>query len=539
MSDTGIKIFLVEDEFVVRDGIKNNVDWEGHGYIFCGEASDGELAYPLIKKLQPDIIITDIKMPFMDGLELSRLIKKEFPKMEIIILSGFAEFEYARQAIKLGIASYLNKPIDGEELIKAVDQLSEKIKRAKSEELLKSKYEQENEENRRKELSNLFNKLCSPVSSTSEIMKDAEALSIDLSAISYSVILLRTQSVNHSVGEYSGSMVRLDEKLGAIANGKRCLVFDRGVEGKAIIVMGDSEEELEHSEETLLKELKDAFSEYPNIKYFAAVGNCVGRLSDISKSYESASRAFAYQYLLGDNMIVGNETVAQGLQSINEIDPSKLEKIKIDEFLKTGNADETEYFVEEFFNNVGRNAMESALFRQYVALDTYFCAAGFIGKLGVDKSEIEPLDPEGNILKSADATISYVKRVIEKTISIRNEISNNRYSEIVKEAMAYIDSNYTNDELSLNELAAHVNVSPNHLSMIFSQETGSTFIRYLTDLRIEKAKTLLKTTALRSSDIGSRVGYKDPHYFSFIFKKIMGVTPTSYREGKKPENENN
>ena len=102
-----LKVFLVEDEFVMREGIKNNIDWVLHGYEFCGEASDGELALPMIQKNKPDIVITDIRMPFMDGLTLSKLVKKELPDTEIIILTGYEEFEYAKEAISIGVASYL------------------------------------------------------------------------------------------------------------------------------------------------------------------------------------------------------------------------------------------------------------------------------------------------------------------------------------------------------------------------------------------------------------------------------------------------
>ena len=122
-----IKVFLVEDEIVMRNGIKNNIPWEKEGLEFAGEASDGELAYPLIRKVQPDILITDIRMPFMDGLELSELVKKEFPRIKIIILSGYNEFDYAKQAIHIGVTDYLLKPITAAKLLEAVKKVEAKM----------------------------------------------------------------------------------------------------------------------------------------------------------------------------------------------------------------------------------------------------------------------------------------------------------------------------------------------------------------------------------------------------------------------------
>ena len=124
-----IKVFLAEDEFIVRQGIKNNIDWEKNGFEFCGEASDGELAFPIICREKPDIVITDIRMPFMDGLVLSRLIRRELPQTKIIILSGHEEFEYAKAAIQIGVEEYLLKPIRGEELLQVVNHVAEKIRR--------------------------------------------------------------------------------------------------------------------------------------------------------------------------------------------------------------------------------------------------------------------------------------------------------------------------------------------------------------------------------------------------------------------------
>ena len=165
-----LKVFLVEDEFVVREGIKNNIDWASKGYEFCGEASDGELAFPMIQKLKPDIVITDIRMPFMDGLMLSRLIKKELPWVEIIILTGYEEFEYAKEGIKIGIAQYLSKPVSGEALLKEVDAVAVRIEEKSKEREIKEKYMKEMEENLHKERKELFQYLVTGNKSVAELL---------------------------------------------------------------------------------------------------------------------------------------------------------------------------------------------------------------------------------------------------------------------------------------------------------------------------------------------------------------------------------
>ena len=140
-----LKVFLVEDEVVMRNGIKNNIPWEQEGFEFAGEASDGELAYPLIKKEKPDILITDIRMPFMDGLELSRLVKKELPQIKIIILSGYNEFDYAKTAINIGVTDYLLKPISSAKLLEAVKKVADMIEKEQDNARLIKRYEKEME----------------------------------------------------------------------------------------------------------------------------------------------------------------------------------------------------------------------------------------------------------------------------------------------------------------------------------------------------------------------------------------------------------
>src|SRR5512141_2164887 len=127
------KVFFVEDEIITREGIRDNVDWKAYGFEFCGEASDGEMALPLLRTAQPDVLITDIKMPFMDGLQLSKIIRERMPWVKIIILSGHDEFEYAQQAIKLGVTDYLLKPITVQNLQTALQKLTVQLNRERDE----------------------------------------------------------------------------------------------------------------------------------------------------------------------------------------------------------------------------------------------------------------------------------------------------------------------------------------------------------------------------------------------------------------------
>lgn len=538
-----LKVFLVEDEFVVREGIKKNVDWKSHGYEFCGEASDGELAFPMIQKLKPDIVITDIKMPFMDGLELSRLIKKELPWTEIIILSGYEEFEYAKEGIKIGIAEYLLKPISGEDLLKEVDALSVKIEEKRKEREIKEKYAREMEENFLKARKDFFQYLVSGAKTAAELLETADRLGIDISSIWYNIMLFKVQSTNHSYDEYSGSLIKIEEKIKELDDNKHILVFDRNLEGKAFLFKADTEEELEKIQHEYISRMKEILAGYDHIRYFGGIGVPVNRMRELRASFERASHAFAHRYLVKDSLILSCGEIEQGMGlekeefNISNVNPKQIEKGKIEEFLKVGDKDEVVYFVDEFFKDLGNSAMKSKIFRQYITMNTYFCVVDFVEELNFSRDEIESLDVNSVILQSQEKTMEYVIRILTQALELREKTASNRYGDIVNEVMRYIEENYADEELSLNLLASHVNFSPNHLSMVFSQQTGQTFIKYLTDFRMNKAKELLRCSGKRSSEIGLEVGYKDPHYFSHMFKKTQGMTPTQYRSGKNVEEE--
>jgi len=538
-----LKVFLVEDEFVVREGIKRNIDWQANGYEFCGEAGDGELAFPMIQKVKPDIVITDIRMPFMDGLELSRLIKKEFPWMEIVILTGFEEFEYAKEAISLGVGKYLLKPISGDELLKEIADVAEKINEKKKEQEIRKKYEAEMEENLLKEKKELFQHLVTGSKSMTELLEIAEKLNMDLSALWYNIILFKVQSTNHAPEEYSKRMIAIEEKIKFLADEPDVICFDRNLEGKALLFKADSVEELEVMQKKYISGLENELAGNDRYRYFGGIGKPVNRLRELPLSFESASHAFAQRYLIKENCILDSKAMEKVSAAekeefdIHNIDPKELQSERVREFLKLGNKDETVYFVDEFFKRQGTSALNSTIFRQYIVMDVYFCVASFLEELQIGREEISSFDVNYELLQSKEHAVEYVTRIIEKAVELREKNSSNRYGTIVDQVKKYIEEHYEEEELSLNLLASYVNFSPNHLSMIFSQQTGQTFIRYLTDYRMNKAKELLRGTSMRSSEISLEVGYKDPHYFSYLFKKTQGLTPTQYRGKKSSEGE--
>ena len=531
-----IKVFLVEDEFVVREGIKKNIDWASHGYEFCGEASDGELAFPMIKKEKPDIVITDIRMPFMNGLELSKLIKKEMPWIEIIILSGFEEFEYAKEGIKLGVAQYLTKPISGDDLLKEIDALSHKIEENKREREIREKYLSEMKENTISERKEFFEKLVIGTQSAADLIQSAEKIGINISSSYYNIMLIKASTVSHSQDEFSHRLISIEEETERITDESSIIAFDRDLEGKAYLFKADSREEIEENTANYIEKLKDVFAKYEGVRYFGAVGKCVERLGDVPKTFEAASKAFTKRYFSQTSEFVWSEEIEDRDISLDQfdvehLDVKQLDRSKIKEFLKFGDGTETEYFVDEYISGLGVNAIQSQIFRQYIIMDVYFSVVEFVDSILPEKDHQLLNGYKPDLIRTADESIAYMASIINKGIEIREGNVSGHNNDVVDSIMRYIDENYADDTLSLNSMASHVNFSPNHLSMVFSQQTGNTLIKYLTDFRMNKAKELLKCTNKKSSEISIMVGYKDPHYFSYLFKKTQGVTPTQFREG--------
>lgn len=535
-----MKVFLVEDEYIVREGIKNNIDWEKNGYDFCGEASDGELAFPMISEKRPDIVITDIRMPFMDGIELSRMIKEEYPEIKIIILSGHEEFEYAKAAIQIGVEEYLLKPINGDELLQVVNRVAQKIK--EENESRETLQEGEGDENFEYAKRQLLSSLIDDNASLSDAMEQGKKIHLNLMAQCYNIMMLKLQRKNKEQG-FSQRILELYKTMEDTLKEQdgQSIMFDRAPEGKVILFMGSGEEEIRRNMDVFAGQFREILPEYEDVTYFGSVGVPVMRLRELGESYEAASHGFSYRFLTEPNQFVDNHTVFDQARnekkfscSIGSVDIQNLDKQKIESFLKGGEMDEIQFFVEEYMKNTGDAGKNSMIFRQYIVMDMFFAASHFLTQITDGREQLgEPFEsPEQmqKIVSDLEATVVYIKELFTKVMQVRDAQTTEHNSDVVENAKKYISENYHDEELTLNTVAHEVNVSPNHLSAMFSQKTGQTFVKYLTDVRMHRAKELLKCTSKRSNEICEEVGYRDPHYFSHLFKKNVGCSPIQYRE---------
>ena len=542
-----LKTFLVEDEVVIREMIKKMIPWEQYGFELAGEASDGEMALPLILKSKPDLLITDIKMPFMDGLTLCKLVKKELPNIKIVILSGYDDFNYAKQAISIGVEDYLLKPITKNAFIERLEEIHNRYEHEKTQMEYYEKFKLEMQEYERNASRDFFESLVRADSNLEEIYQRADRLNLDIVAEAYNILIFTPDtsdsSCNLSEG-YSDWEAEVHKKIeNYFLSHPVAMLFRHQVFSYAILVKGQRDT-IEKNTRECVKTIQKIIEETSaNVDWFVAVGEEADRLSRIKQSYHTAARTYAFRYLYEGHILYYNmlEQVKENSADTSKTEAVQLKNVNINalnpeilqKFLSSGLEDEVDSFVHDYFHAIGREPMESLVFRNYVVLNIRFSVLSFLKKMGYDDGELSREETDDIVAKtsqSTEASIAYAENLLKHAIAIRDENAGNQNRNVLKQAVDFINEHYMDEELSLNKVAHVANVSANHFSALFSQNMGQTFIEYLTALRMSRAKELLRCTSKRSSEIAGKVGYKDAHYFSYLFKKTQGMTPSEYRK---------
>lgn len=543
-----LKIFLAEDEVIVRETIKRMIPWEDLGFELVGEAADGEMALPLLLRQKPDLLITDIKMPFMDGLTLAKVAKKEIPGLKVVILSGYDDFNYAKQAINIGVEDYLLKPITKNALIERLTEIRSRYEHEKTQKEYYEKFHREMQAYEKNSSRDFFEALVSGSMDMMEIYRRSEKLGLDIVAEAYNVLIFTMNCEEDFSGQREGyseweaeSLELLEEFFSENTSAMlfRCNIFSYGV-----LIKGQKET-IEENTRSCVSEIQRIFDRKEQKRqWFVAAGEPVERLSQIQKSYYSASRAFSQRYLYDENILYYDEMASMEKKNVTEDDSTYLQKVDVNalnpvilqKFLSNGLLEETENFVKDYFYAIGQEPLESLVFRNYVTLNVRFSVMSFLKEIGCDTRTLEQEDTEDVLSessKSLENAIAYAEKIISQAIALRDQNSGNKNRSILKTAVDFIDSHYMEEDMSLNKAANAANVSANHFSALFSQNMGQTFIEYLTNLRMNKAKEYLRCTSMRSSEIAGEIGYKDAHYFSYLFKKTQGMTPSDYRKARE------
>lgn len=540
------KVFLVEDEVIIREGLRSSIPWEQCGFSFVGDAPDGELALPLIRHCKPDLLITDIKMPFMDGLALSQRVHQELPDTRIIIISGYDDFQYARQAIEIGVEQYLLKPITKTALMKALEEVRDKLDAEEEQRSYVEQFRQEAREYEHFSRRRFFERLVLGQTPVSELYNDAQKLDIDLSAQSYNIVLYSVYQ--HAAGssarteQYSAQQAQCQQELELFF--LRCpqfLLFRWSLTVYAVLIRS-RQERIDFETQFCVQNIRRQFEAMDDrFEWYVAAGSPVERLSYLHDCFEEASRILSYRHLcVGQHILTRDSLNALNRGDtethLKELDISKMSPEILRNFMKNGSPEETGQFVEQYLDSIGRGALDSMLFSQYVMLNVRFTAAAFVESLNHDQSELtDAVDslPSVSQMFGAENVERYITRLLSRAVELRESADSTRYHEVVKQGLRYIDQHYTEPTISLNEVACGVKISANYFSALFSQEMGCTFVEYLTRKRMEKAKELLRSGNMRTGDIALAVGFKDAHYFSYLFRKTQGCTPRDYRGGRQ------
>lgn len=520
------KVFLVEDEIVTREGIRDNVDWKSAGFEFCGEATDGEIALPLIEKTQPDVVITDIKMPFMDGLQLSKIIREHMPWVKVIILSGHDEFQYAQAAVKLGVTEYLLKPVSALDLSNVLQRLVISLDQEKKEREDLKRLRGQVEDNLALMRDKFLLRLVMGGVSSADAVEQSDRLGLDILAKYYLIILIRVELCESAQPFDYHEYQRVESLVaGLVEPNPDAFLARKDMEELVIMLKGDDPERLKSDGDFIANLIQRDVEEKTSCRLIVGVGNPQQRIGDIHRSFTEALirvRGGARDVLLVD-FKKGADPIAL----------SKVNRSALEHFLKSGMEQDFDTFFEVYLQPVGASALRAQLVKHYIFMDILLTVAQFVSDLGGNVDQVIPEVHDVEMLLVAVTTVDQLKEKMRKifngALAFRNSQVGRQRTLLVQKARAYIDSRFTDADLQLNDVAAEVGLSPSHFSVVFSHEKGETFKDYLIRIRINRAQELLRTTDLKSSEIANESGYNDPHYFSMIFKKYTGLTPREYR----------
>lgn len=534
------KLLLVDDEILVREAIAENIHWRELGYELVSTCENGKEAIAYIKNNKVDVIITDVCMPFIDGIELSKYVNVNNLKIDVIIFSGYNEFEYAQKAIRYGVSEYLSKPITASELSEVLLNLKLKIDKKKEVENELQKLNKSYLENRiliqSKTIKNLImgNEL-------EESKKELREYGINIDYLAYRIAIIEIDIYSDSYNTGKDKIKESEMKSFVIYNisneiikkynaGEVC----NGDNNKAFVLLWtNSIKEFSIIISRMFKEIQEEVFKVLGVTITVSIGENVYSLSDLHKSYIDAEELLLYGYLWNENQVFDSEKLKNNLSK-----SIKLDKVN-DKLILAIKLNEREV-IEETICQIQDLLRKSYITKNKICLYLFeiisqtcdllkICTFSddFIYKI---KEDAITKITESNSLREAMIILKDFSFMVCEDMYKKKDSYSNKLARL---ALDYIEKNYNNYDLNLNVICSYLCISTSRFSTIFKNYTGETFMEVLTRVRMEKAKELLEHTILKNYEISDKVGFRDPHYFSVAFKKITGVSPKEYAKEKR------
>lgn len=524
-----IKVLIVDDEKLERVLIHNGYHWEENGFEIIGEAVSGEEALEFIERRKPDIVFTDINMPHMDGLELTERIRQLQPGLKVVIVTGYREFEYARQAVRLGVEDFLLKPVN----LKDIDETVMKIKQ----DLMKEKAEYR-EMNELKELKE-------SVTADHDIVKESflqrlvenrigeeEALR-RLSMYCYESVLEGCICINIKPrADSDEERLEAAKRIQQLVNGNR---YDKAFNflhymHKVLVyfMSGDLRQVF-----NLAGELHAQIGKKLNLETDIGISNEARGFPGIRRAYKESEEAISASVILGRNRCILYE-------EYEKIKKQHKEKIELnwDDFIfsiQNCLVEKAEGYIDEYVDMIKQAGITDMEYLKLMAMNILSKAGAALSKYGMGLNDItgeEDFYERVAAFTTVEEIHQYLRSVIHKIMEYHDKVRQKKGNKVVEQAVAYIEENLSDSLLSLRTVAARVYTNESYLSRVFKQEIGESMISYITRRRIEQSIVLLNTTDLKVYEIAEQVGIKDSHYFSICFKKQMGITVKEYKKPK-------
>lgn len=529
------RIMLVDDEEEVRKAMIRKMDWEQLGFTVAGDAENGEDALEKLELLEPDVVMTDIRMPYMDGLTLVARIREKYPFIKILIFSGYDDFEYAKQAIKYRVTEYILKPVNGEELAEILKRvrisLDEEIKQRRNISMLQESYE-----NSLPMLREVFlNDLVSRGADLSGVAPKLKEYGVDiLDARKWLAAVIHVEQVEQAEEQ---ELYRHQELIPIsvrklvedhLKTYGRFTVFN-SAEGITLIAAVDEN----NSESGLITLLEDTCKESRRmlgVSITVGVGYSCDTLQEIRRSYQTAVDALGYRAIVGCGRTI----------YINDVEPvnrGKLqfgagEEAELTAVIKFGTKDQIGETLQELAVRMDDAKVHDNQYQVYM-LTIVNCLIRLMQQYDLKMSGMfDSEDHYADIIKRICRRESFAEEMIPIACRMNealNQARDNTTRKVIVEAKEYIQENYADPELSVDVLCRHLHMSPAYFSTVFKKETGQSYVNYLTEVRLQKAEELLEQTDDKTYEIAQKVGYQEQNYFSYVFKKKYGISPTKYR----------